>query len=437
MSKKTKKAMSMLLVVTLIAVIAIGGMLAYLTDRDSEANVFTVGDVSIELQEDFNQGAELTPGAEIEKDVTVKNTGKNDAWVWVTVAVPAGMDGDALKITGTDTAWNWTGPAAETVKIEDKEYNLYTVFHNDALATGATTKSAMTTVSVNSAIDITPDGEWYVVEDGTATKVDWNNKNGNPVIYVSAYAIQTENFADVQAAYDAYNTQWDDNGVEYGTPAAVTEVATEAELEAAITEGGTIVLTSDIAVDADTTMTVAKGKAATLNLNGHTIDGTTTETGKNRNMITVKGDLVVADGTLTTEHTGENMGWGNLSSAISIEGGSVVLDDVIIEHKGGTNMAYGVDVNTTLGETALTIKGETKITSTYTAVRIFNNNKTQTGTVNLESGSVDGASRDIWVQNPSANAVDANGIVNITNSDTYETIVQSESSFYGRIYQFN
>ena len=39
-----KKIIAWLLVVVLTAGAAIGGTLAYLTDRDSEANVFTVGD---------------------------------------------------------------------------------------------------------------------------------------------------------------------------------------------------------------------------------------------------------------------------------------------------------------------------------------------------------------------------------------------------------
>ena len=38
------------------------------------------------------------------------------------------------------------------------------------------------------------------------------------MIYVSAYAIQAENFSNVEAAYAAYNTQWGDNGTEYGDP---------------------------------------------------------------------------------------------------------------------------------------------------------------------------------------------------------------------------
>ena len=52
-----KKFATMAICFVLIACMVAGGSLAYLTDRDSEANVFTVGDVRIDLTEDFEKGA--------------------------------------------------------------------------------------------------------------------------------------------------------------------------------------------------------------------------------------------------------------------------------------------------------------------------------------------------------------------------------------------
>ena len=60
-----KKTLAILLVVALIATVAIGGTLAYLTDQDAEVNVFTVGNVEIEVEENFNQGEELMPGVSV------------------------------------------------------------------------------------------------------------------------------------------------------------------------------------------------------------------------------------------------------------------------------------------------------------------------------------------------------------------------------------
>ena len=74
--------------------LAVTGTIAYLTDRDSAVNVFTWGNVDITLNEDFEQGATLIPGTVIEKDVTVSNTGRSDAFVWVKIAMPATLDNE-------------------------------------------------------------------------------------------------------------------------------------------------------------------------------------------------------------------------------------------------------------------------------------------------------------------------------------------------------
>lgn len=274
MTKKTKKAMSMLLVTVLVAMIAIGGMLAYLTDRDSKANVFTVGDVKIDLIEDFNQGAELTPGTEITKKVEVKNTGKNDAWVWVTVSVPAGFDTGALEITKNENLWTW-GQAVDKT-IDNLPYKEYTVLYNTALAADAlTAEPAMTQVKVSSKIDITPKGDWYLVDKGTPTPINWKSSNGNPVIYVSAYAIQAdENITTVADAYEKYNAQWGDNGGENGEVPKLIESFTD--LKNAMYNGGTYALGADIEITDKDNFYFSKYVTAvmqdtTLDLNGHSI----------------------------------------------------------------------------------------------------------------------------------------------------------------------
>ena len=87
-----KKVIAIVLLVALVSAISIGATLAYLTDRDSEVNVFTIGDVTIDLKEEFEQNSTLIPGVKIEKKPTITNTGKNDAWVWLTFAIPAALD---------------------------------------------------------------------------------------------------------------------------------------------------------------------------------------------------------------------------------------------------------------------------------------------------------------------------------------------------------
>lgn len=70
---KMKKVLLMCTAYALVAAIAIGATLAFFTDRDSEVNTFTVGDVKIDLTEEFQQGAELVPGVKIDKNAGITN----------------------------------------------------------------------------------------------------------------------------------------------------------------------------------------------------------------------------------------------------------------------------------------------------------------------------------------------------------------------------
>lgn len=238
--KKTKKILALVLCLVL-AIGAVSGTLAYLTDRDSEVNTFTVGDVKIELDETFEQGATLMPGIDIEKVVKVENVGKNDAWVWVTIAIPDALDDpDASKnvihfnyddASVVDGQWkwmeagNWADVPATT--IDGKTYALYTVLYQTKLGKGSTTEtSAMTKVYLDKQVDIDPEGNWYKVNAGVATPIKWNtNEDGAPQIYVSAYAIQADGFDTVQEAYAAYQAQWGANGTEYAEVPAAPSVS--------------------------------------------------------------------------------------------------------------------------------------------------------------------------------------------------------------------
>lgn len=101
MKATMKNVLSMLLVVTLTASLAIGGTMAYLTmDAGDEKNVFSIGNIDVSLDEEvdiFGEGGEVKeteegaeyievmPGDYLKKEVTVTNNGKTDAYVAVTV----------------------------------------------------------------------------------------------------------------------------------------------------------------------------------------------------------------------------------------------------------------------------------------------------------------------------------------------------------------
>lgn len=69
----------------------VGGVSAYLTDYDKAVNQFTVGKVDIELEEPNwkpEDHTKIEPGKDINKDPQIKNTGINDAFVYLEVSVP-------------------------------------------------------------------------------------------------------------------------------------------------------------------------------------------------------------------------------------------------------------------------------------------------------------------------------------------------------------
>ena len=206
-----KRVIAWLLVVVMTASICVAGTLAYLTDRDSEANVFTAGDVNIGLDEDFIDNSTLLPGVEVNKDVQIENNGPNAAYVWYTYAVPAALDA-YLEVTFAENS-AWKAPREVGKKtVDDVEYKYYAVLHNASIAAGVVTEQSMDTVTLFSGVDVAPNGDLYVVENGVTTSLNWNIDDDH-IIYVDAYAIQADGFADVNAAYNAYAVQW---GLEVG-----------------------------------------------------------------------------------------------------------------------------------------------------------------------------------------------------------------------------
>ena len=227
---KLNRKWLMVIALVLSLTMATAGTLAYLTDRDTEVNVFTMGNVDIELKEDFEQDSELIPGIDIEKKPTITNIGKNDAWVWATIAIPSALDDDDAsanvvhfnmsKDSVAEGKWTWWEEGTRDkwlkeydVEYEGVKYNVFTVLYQTALKKGDTTEPVIYKVYMDDHVDIAPDGQLHHVENGKVTKLDWNiNTNGNPKIYVSAYAMQTNEFADVYDAYEAYTAQWSTSG---------------------------------------------------------------------------------------------------------------------------------------------------------------------------------------------------------------------------------
>ncbi|MBE6974052.1 MAG: hypothetical protein E7436_00955 [Ruminococcaceae bacterium] len=335
--KNMKKILCLLLAVAMVALVSVGLTIAYLTDRDSKANVFTIGNVDIVLNESFEQGTVLIPGVDIEKVPTITNTGKNDAWVWAHVAIPTALDSEYAynnvvhfnyaKESVGDGKWNWKtedGSAwnMSTATIDGMAYNVYTVMYQKPLEVGATTESILTKVYMDHNVDITPEGDMYVVENGITTPVDWNVKEeAFPIIYVSAYAVQIEGFDTAWDAHDAYFAQWGDNGIIWAEPGI--PVHNEAELLKAFEVGGPYILEEDITLTGLETPITAD---LTLNLNGHTITADRVyppaTSGQSVSVLDVYGANVTIKGEGKIINSGNNAAY-----ALTVrDGANVVID---------------------------------------------------------------------------------------------------------------
>lgn len=76
--KLNKKAVVLVASAVLLVVVAVGGTFAWLTSKpDMLNNSFTVGTVSVEVDEELDGNAK--------KNVTIKNTGSSDAYIRATV----------------------------------------------------------------------------------------------------------------------------------------------------------------------------------------------------------------------------------------------------------------------------------------------------------------------------------------------------------------
>lgn len=221
-----KKIITSCLVVALLVVGIVGASLAYFTDKDAKDNVFTTGKVDISLEEKFDQDSKLLPATgsaqagTLQNGVTkeiqvINNTGSEDAYVRVHIAIPNILDnGDPSFDAGKNVLhfnydadsigegkWDWsksTGAPYEgdwnyyETTIDGIKYNVYVVTYEKALKAGEITAGkAMHQVYLDSKV--------------TNEDVEKINKalNNNIQIKVIAEGAQAAGFDNAYAALNA------------------------------------------------------------------------------------------------------------------------------------------------------------------------------------------------------------------------------------------
>ena len=254
-----KKITALCLCVALLAIAVVGASLAYFTDTDNAKNTFTVGNVKIDLIEqektddgrlvDFKQDKTLVPGKSndgnaVSKIVTVKNTGKNNAWVWVDLKIPAYLVSSEYPTNESKNALHWNSYGCFNVEYNSGNYWKLATSDGIVDADHKVTNPDMVAVEDGLWNDYkyvgkeTINGTEYVVIRTTMAKtlpagkislpclaqvyMDWRvmtNEDGtqfilpggDPIsvnasweIIVNAYAIQADSFDSVDAAVAAY-----------------------------------------------------------------------------------------------------------------------------------------------------------------------------------------------------------------------------------------
>lgn len=91
---KSKRIRNIIIASAMAVLFLVGGVFAYLTDKDDATNIFTMGDVTIDLDEpeypgnDSDEVTDIWAGKVITKDPTIENLGDNEAYVYLQISVP-------------------------------------------------------------------------------------------------------------------------------------------------------------------------------------------------------------------------------------------------------------------------------------------------------------------------------------------------------------
>lgn len=192
-----RKIILLAALLVMVAILGVGGTLAYFTAEDEATNTFTVGNVKIELTEPNwdstgkTDAPEVYPGEALAKDPTVTNTGTNPCFVRVKVEGldVLGKSDDLLIHVRTEYKVDKLG--TDWVLHDDGYY-----YYTKVLAAGGTTTPVFDSIVIPTAL---------------------TNKNGAEYtsfynIDVTAYAVQAQgarpSFAAVQTMTVAEIAEW-------------------------------------------------------------------------------------------------------------------------------------------------------------------------------------------------------------------------------------
>ena len=148
MSKK--KILVLAMALSMVAILAIGSTIAYFTAEDNAENVFTVGNVEIDLTEPNweatgeDEAADAYPGEALAKDPTVENTGANPCFVRIKVTglnilQIHSLSEELIKIRNSAYALDDVNEGWTLHEELNEEGAISYIYYNSVLAAGETT----------------------------------------------------------------------------------------------------------------------------------------------------------------------------------------------------------------------------------------------------------------------------------------------------------
>ena len=282
----------------------------------------------------------------------------------------------------------------ETITVAEKTYDWVSFNYLLAKATSVAVPSQLIDVTVT----FTNENATKTIELPTFTNVPVERNHRTNI--VGDLLTDPANF---NVSIDETFEDESEHGVIEGE--SYSKVGTAEELAAAITNGvETIILNGDITLNdlvsrnaADPSLTIAAGKTQTIDLNGKKLSAISTQTGKNYNMINVRGTLTVKNGSIEYKHEGENMGWNNSTNIFDVTAGGVLnIEDVTAKNLGGSDMGFVAHLNN-WGEVTLNVENST-LESNYVPVRVFNSGPNKNN-VDIKNSTLKGGSYAFWVHN--------------------------------------
>ena len=227
--KRSEKIIIGILTLGLLAALAVGGTMAYMTDWEDKENTFSVGTLDVSLEEknwDENEdGEDLVPGDTYEKDPVIEGV-ENDSYVRMRIIIKD-TDGNVIRddsrldliksMIKYDSTYNANSQTAGTVIVEGESYSLADIaglpMVNPGFTEVNTGKKGEYCFNYG---QILKDGDKVALFTNIVVPTDWSqvqlDKIGAFGIDVVVEAIQAKNFANAAEAFSAL-----DNEISAGT----------------------------------------------------------------------------------------------------------------------------------------------------------------------------------------------------------------------------